>query len=79
MLRGGDDLISGLRSEALHVIQIGADHGELAAGHNEALIVRHADHTVGGVLHLDDNTLKNPAGHYIYPPSSSFLHHSNAK
>ena len=39
------------------------DAGSVAAGDHGAVGVDHADHAVGRLLHLDDHTLKNAAGH----------------
>ncbi|CDB88125.1 unknown [Firmicutes bacterium CAG:170] len=40
-----------------------SDQGGVAAGNDVAVGVDHADHAVGGLLHLNDHTLKNTAGH----------------
>ena len=40
-----------------------ADHRRIAARDDVCVGVDHADHAVGGFFHLNDNTLKNAAGH----------------
>jgi hypothetical protein len=37
---GGEQLVRRLRVQALHIVEIGADHGQLAARDNEALVYR---------------------------------------
>ena len=45
-----------------------ADHGCVAARNDVAVRVDHADHTVGGLFHLNDHALEHTAGHGIALP-----------
>ena len=68
MLRRRIDLIASVRAQSFQVVEIGTDQGQLAAGHDKALVIGHADHPVRRVLHLDNHALKDSAGHlYILP------------
>ena len=45
----------------LHIVQMRAYHGELAAGYDKALLVNDAYGSVRGFLHLYNDALKYPA------------------
>ena len=65
---GREDLIGIIAEAAVKIIELRADHGKLAARGNDSLIVHNADAPVGGILHLDDDALENPAGHNVCLP-----------
>lgn len=68
---GREDLIGIIAEAAVKIIKLRADHGKLAARGNDSLIVHNADAPVGGILHLDDDALENPAGHNVCLPHLS--------
>ena len=68
---GREDLIGIIAEAAVKIIELRADHGKLAARGNDSLIVHNADAPVGGILHLDDDALENPAGHNVCLPHLS--------
>ena len=56
------------------IVKVRANNGKLTAGNDEALIIDHADRSVKGISHLNDDILKNPAGHIL----SSRIHMANS-
>ena len=60
---GGEELAGVLDLVKVKIVEPRADDRQLAAGDDEALIVDHADGSVERISHLDDDVLKNPAGH----------------
>ena len=68
---GREDLIRIIAEPGMEIIELRADHGKLAARDNDPLIVYNADAPVGGILHLDDDALENPAGHNVCLPHLS--------
>ena len=69
-VRRRKDLIREIASNAADLVQIGADQAQLAARNHKALVINDADGPVGRILQLNDNTLKDSAGH-----GSILLHH----
>ena len=49
-LGGGEDLVGDVPDQALDLIQVGADHPQLAAGDDKALMVHNAHRAVRGVF-----------------------------
>ena len=68
---GSEDLIRIFAEAAVEIVKLCADHGKLAARDNDPLIVHNADTPVGGIFHLDDDALENPAGHNVCLPHLS--------
>ena len=62
-----EHLLGVIPLDAAKILQLCADHAQFAAGYDHALVIRHADAPVGGVLHLNDDTLKYSAGHKVLP------------
>ena len=58
---GSKDLFLIFPHRSLHIVQMRAYHGELAAGYDKALLVNDAYGSVRGFLHLYNDALKYPA------------------
>ena len=66
------NLIRRFAGNGLNIVKEGTDHAQFVAGNNKALIIDNTKGAVGGILHLDYNTLKNPVGHDIILPNIHF-------